>query len=76
MVKTQVFEFNQNRMDRTSEAASIDITGAQSIIFDAETTFYFGSATLKTFTVAACYPVGCSKESSIHVDAAVGYALM
>lgn len=76
MVRTSVFEFNQDRMDRTTGAASIDVSGAQSIIFDDETTFYFGSATSKTFTVVACYPVGCSNESSIHVDAAVGYALM
>ena len=76
MVRSTVFELSASRMDRTTGAADIDVSGPCSIIFDAEVQIYLDGESSKYMDIIAWYPIGIAHASSIHVNAAVGYAVM
>lgn len=72
--QAQVFPIIDGQLDATSGAADIDVSDMNIIMFDTEVTIYAESHSSKTFTLAACKPIGVQSLSSLHVSAATRYA--
>ena len=72
----QIFPLKTGSQARTVGAASIDVSDAKVFVADTNCNIYEGTDTANYFLLTAGTPRGVATIDSLHVDAALGYALI